>query len=114
MTASPSITEMLLSILKGGLDDPGIALAPIVPTLGNQADMVAVSLHPEAIPVVFDFVKPFRAGRNLGSGGGDAELEHGIKMGIPEPFVERAVGARVALESTTPRKTFFRTSFSAL
>ena len=67
--------ELLDAVLQGRLDDPGIAVGPVVAAPGDQADQVAVTLKPEAIAVVLHLVKPVRARRDAGGLGGDTELK---------------------------------------
>jgi hypothetical protein len=79
--------ELLAPILERSLGDPREALRPVIATTGDQPDPVAVTLHSEAVTVIFDFVEPLGAGRHDLSGGRDAELElgHGRKIRSDQP-----------------------------
>jgi len=67
--------ELLLAVLQRSLNDPGEALCPIVSASGNQPHPITVALHAQAVAIELDLVKPFRTGRNLGSGSGNAKLK---------------------------------------
>ena len=56
--------ELLMPVLKRRLDDPGIAIGPVVRASGNQA--ISVALQAEAVSVVLNLVQPVRA---IGDGG---------------------------------------------
>ena len=63
----------------------GGPLRPIVAAARDQAHPIAVTFDAEAETVLLDFVKPFRAGWDLGCIGRQAELErfeHATKIGI--------------------------------
>jgi hypothetical protein len=70
MIASPSITKLLVSVLQRGLDDPGIALGPIVSAARNQPHAIAIALDAQAIADILDLVEPVWA-----AGYFDATLE---------------------------------------
>jgi len=57
------------------LDDPGIALGPVITVPGEQPHAIAVALQAQPIAVVLDFVKPFGTKGDLGGPGGDAKLK---------------------------------------
>jgi hypothetical protein len=67
--------KMLLPVRQRGFDDPGIALALVVPALRKQPHAIVIALNPQAITVVLDLVKPFWTGGNLGSAGRNAEFK---------------------------------------
>jgi hypothetical protein len=67
--------EMFLRVFERGLDDPGIALGPIMPFPGDQPHAITLSMDEKAIPIAFDFVKPVRPGGNLGSPRRDSGLK---------------------------------------
>jgi hypothetical protein len=67
--------EMLLPVLESGFSDPWEAFCPVVPAARDQSHAINVALDPHTKAVIFDFVKPLRAGRDLGAGAGDTELE---------------------------------------
>ena len=50
--------EMPLSVLQRGVDDPRIALGPVIAIAGDQAHAVAIALDAQAVAVIFYFVKP--------------------------------------------------------
>jgi hypothetical protein len=50
--------ETPLPVLQGGLNDPWIALAPVVTALRDQAHAIVVALHSEAVTIVFDLMQP--------------------------------------------------------
>src|SRR6516165_3351757 len=78
--------ELPVPVLQRRFDDPRIAVAPVVPAAGDQADAVAITLQAQPVAVVFDLVKPVRAGGDAGRPGGDAELEHAPEIGIRGGF----------------------------
>lgn len=63
------------AVPQRGLDDQRVAVGPVVAVAGDQPDALAVMLNYQAVAIVLDFVKPFRADRNLGSECRDAWLE---------------------------------------
>jgi hypothetical protein len=67
--------ELLDPVLERRFHDPRIAIGPVISVARKQAHAIALPLHPDAIAVVFDFVKPLGAPRNLGSPGRDAKLK---------------------------------------
>jgi hypothetical protein len=80
--------EVLLSVFQRGLRNPGEALAPVITALGDQPDPIAVALYTQAVAVELDFMKPIWTARDLGSGGGDAEVVHDAKIGNSELVCE--------------------------
>jgi hypothetical protein len=67
--------ELLASVFQCGLDDPGIALRPVVTAAGDQPNATAVALDPQAVAVTFDLVESVGAAGNLDAAGGNAELK---------------------------------------
>jgi hypothetical protein len=67
--------ELPVPVLARCLDDPRVAVRPVVATARNQAHAFAVPLQPEAVAVVFDLMQPVRADRNTGRFGGKAKVE---------------------------------------
>jgi hypothetical protein len=70
------------AVFQGGLTDPREAARPV--TAGDQPHAVAVALQPDAVAVIFDFVKPPRTGGNLCTLDRKAELKrlkHASKIG---------------------------------
>ena len=53
--------KLLDAVLRGGFDDPWIALRPVVTAARKQADAVTVPANPEAVAVVFYFMEPIGA-----------------------------------------------------
>jgi len=52
--------ELLVSVLQRGLDDPGIALAPVITAARDQPHAIAVALDPQPVAVILDLVEPIR------------------------------------------------------
>ena len=50
--------KLLDPVLKCRFHDPWISTGPVVPVAGDRAHTIALALHPDAVAVVFDFVKP--------------------------------------------------------
>jgi hypothetical protein len=48
--------------LQRGLNDTRIALGPVVATFGDQPHEFVLALEAKAIALIFDFIKPLRAG----------------------------------------------------
>ena len=48
--------ELLLAVLQRGLDNPGVALGPVIAALGDQPDAISVALEPQAIAVEFQLL----------------------------------------------------------
>jgi hypothetical protein len=67
--------EMVLPDLARGLDDPGVAIGPVVPVHCEKAHAIVLPLHQQAEAVVFDFMKPVRTVWNLGPARRQAEPE---------------------------------------
>src|SRR6516165_9969564 len=83
--------ELLLTVLQRRLHDPGISFCPTIAAACDQPYAVAIALNAETEAVLLDLVKPFRAGGNYGSSGGDAELKrlkHETKIGDSPRFCE--------------------------
>jgi len=84
---------MLLPVLQGRLDNPGITFASTVATARDQTHAVAIPLDAQAVAVVLDLVQPVRAIRDAGRSGGKAEIEvaeHLVKARfIGEPVEDR-------------------------
>jgi hypothetical protein len=74
--------ELLLPDLARGLGDPRVALGPVIAAARDQAYAIGVALQADAIAVVLDLVEPVSAGRDLGPGRGDAELDLSRKIKI--------------------------------
>jgi hypothetical protein len=73
--------QPLLPSLARGLDNPRIAVGPIVGARRDQANAVTVALQPEAAAVVLDLVGPVRVGGDAGAFGGNAEVErYGVQL----------------------------------
>ena len=71
-----------LPVLQRGLNNPRVALRPVVPAFGDQPHARAIALQPEAVAVVFYFMKPFGRRWHGGGAGRQAKLEfHGRKIG---------------------------------
>jgi hypothetical protein len=86
----------------------------------DQPHAVAVALKAQPIPVVFDLVKPVRAGRGLGPGRRDAELEragHGPKVGIRaticDPIWSAADGHSGRAKTMTPMRPMIPASMTS-
>ena len=106
--------EPLLPVLERGLDNPEIALGPIVSAASDQPDAIAVALCAEAKAVLLDLVKPLRAGGNHSSRDRDAELKrlkHAAKIGICGEFCESdQAGAGLqsgGIRSPRPKRLYF-------
>jgi hypothetical protein len=56
-----------LRFFRAGFDDPRIASGPVVAVLGEQSHALSLALDDQAVAVLLDLMKPFVAGRNLGS-----------------------------------------------
>jgi hypothetical protein len=67
--------EMPTAVLERGLDDSGVSAAPVVAVACKQPNAVAFMVNDQVETVVFDFVNPFRAGRDLGAARRDGGLE---------------------------------------
>ena len=52
--------ELPVPVLARCLDNPRVAVRPVVATARNQAHAFAVPLQPEAVAVVFDLMQPVR------------------------------------------------------
>jgi hypothetical protein len=50
--------ELLVSIFQRRLDDPGIALRPVVAAARDQPHTFAISLDAKAVAIIFDLVDP--------------------------------------------------------
>lgn len=68
-------SEMLLPVLERSLRDPGEALGPIVSAASNQPDAINFTRYAQATALVFDLVKSFWSGRNVGAGARKAKLK---------------------------------------
>jgi hypothetical protein len=66
---------MLDPVLERALDNPGIALRPVVTAARDQPHAVAVAFKAEAMAVILHFVEPVGAGRNAGRVGREAEVK---------------------------------------
>ena len=89
--------KMLLPVLQRGLDNPRIALGPVVAVAGDQAHAIAGALDPQPIAVILDFVEPIRRMWNLGSPCRNAKIErlkHAPEMVTSEPYCESRAVAR--------------------
>jgi hypothetical protein len=76
--------ELLVSVLQRRLDDPRIALSPIVSAARDQTHAIAVALDPQAVAVIFDLVEPIRAVGDFCTSGRNAKLKrlkHAPQMG---------------------------------
>jgi len=74
--------EPLLAYLPGSLDDPTIAVGPVVTAARNQAHMIPVAFQAEAVAVVLHFVEPLWAVRDYLRPDWQAELEQASKIGV--------------------------------
>ena len=79
---SPSITKEVLRLQQRGFRNEGIAVGPIVAVAGEQTHAFALALDDQAIPVMFYFVQPVRAGRNLGAARRDAGFERSLTHSV--------------------------------
>ena len=82
-----------------GFGDQRVSVGPIVAPPRQQPHALTLALHNQAVSVVFDFVKPIRAGWNFGAALGDTRLvlkatQHaGLiastppKMRVPRPIL---------------------------
>src|SRR5262245_56034684 len=68
--------EMFVPVLQRGLDNPGIALSPVITASGDQSHTIVLPSHQYAEAVVFYFVIPVRAVRDNPGPGGKAKLKH--------------------------------------
>jgi hypothetical protein len=50
--------ELLVSVLQRGLDDPGIALRPVIATARDQTNVITVAVNKQSKAVVFYVVQP--------------------------------------------------------
>ena len=104
MTASPSITNFH-AVRQRSLDNPRIALAPVIAAARDQPYAVAVAFNSQAITIIFDLVKPFRAGRDFGSHDRDAELKrykHGSKIALVANFANPISDGKAELPGRFP------------
>jgi hypothetical protein len=62
-------------VLERGLDDPGIASAPVIAVAGKQTHALALALNDQAIAVIFDFVEPGARRGDARASGGEAGQE---------------------------------------
>src|SRR6516164_6805158 len=79
------------AVLQGGLGDPRISLRPVIAAARDQPHPIPVALDTDAEAVMFDFVRPLGAGRNLGCIGRQAELKrlkHARKICIRSCFAK--------------------------
>jgi hypothetical protein len=67
--------ELTDAVFQGGFTDPRKAARLVIATPADHPHAVAVTLDANAIAIQLYFMKPFRAGGNLGSFGGNAELK---------------------------------------
>jgi hypothetical protein len=82
--------ELLVSVLQRGLDDPEIALGPVVSAPRDQPHAIAGALDPQAVAVILDLVEPLRAGWHVLAERRQAELElgHEPKLGTLDRYRE--------------------------
>ena len=67
--------KLLEPIPECRLDDPGIAVSPVVAAAGDQAHAIPLALQAEAVTVVFHLVESDRMVRDGGRAGRQAKLE---------------------------------------
>ena len=67
--------ELLAVILQRRLDNPRIAVGPVVAAAGDQANAIPLALQAEAIAVLLHFVQPDRVIGDGGRHGGQAKFE---------------------------------------
>jgi hypothetical protein len=67
--------ELVVAVLQRRLDDPRIAVGPVVAALGDQAHPVAVAFQPQAVAIIFHLVQLVRGLRHGGGAGREAEVE---------------------------------------
>ena len=63
--------ELLRPVTVGALH----SVRPVIAVAGEKPDQTSVANHDQSITVVFNFVNPVRAGRDLGPPGGDVGLK---------------------------------------
>jgi len=61
-----------MPVLQRRLDDPGIAIGPVVAASGDQANAIPLALQTEAVAVVLNLVQPDRAIGDTGLAGRQA------------------------------------------
>ena len=79
--------ELLVFVLQRRLDDPRIALAPVITAARDQPHAIAVALDPQAVAVILDLVEPIRTAGDLDAASGNAELKrlkHSPEIGAPD------------------------------
>ena len=67
--------ELPMPVLQRGLDDPGIAAGPVMATARDQAHPVPIALQAQPVAVIFHFMEPIGAARDVGGLGREAEIE---------------------------------------
>jgi len=101
--------ELLVPVLQCRLDDPGKSLRPVVTAPRNQPNAIAAALDSQAVAVILDLVEPVRAGWNLYSLGGQAELKrlkHAPKIGLARWNCESQHKGGPAISTKYPRIVF--------
>ena len=67
--------ELALAQPPSSIDDPRIAIRPVMAVAGEEPNTVTVPLYDHAKPIVLDLVQPVRVSRDLGSSGRDTGFD---------------------------------------
>src|ERR1700742_3114467 len=84
--------ELLMSVLQCRLDDPRIALRPIVAAARDQPHAIAVALDANAAAVILDLVNPFHSLWYFSAAGGKTKFKR-IKL-RPQIAAVRQIATR--------------------